>query len=167
MSVRFTPALQEALDGLDGDLRAPAHAVGISLAAQLGTLRPAITHAPDQGNDPDIEVLALDLDGEGGPDPVSLAACRIAHDSYVTARGAPSGASLGALALARVLVWLQRAAVLGTPAEVVWIGPPQRRPDHALGIQITASCTALVDGTRRTARALAVVRPAVGTDGDG
>jgi len=159
MSMRFIPALQEALDDLDGDLRAPAHAVGLSQAGQLSKLRPAVTPVGSGDLSPDVEIVALDLDGEGAPDSVSLAACRAAHDSYVTARGAPDGTSLGALALARLLVWVQRAAVLGTPAEVVWIGPPHRRPEDADGFRITASCVAVIDGTRRTAKAQAVVRP--------
>jgi hypothetical protein len=159
MSLHFAPALQEALDDLDGELRAPAQAVGIALAAQLARLRPAVTHARDAGDHPDIEVVSLDLEHDGAPDGLSLAACEVAHHSYMTSRGAPEDTSLGALAIARVLIWVQRAAVLGTPAEILWIGPPQRRPADVEGIEITAACVASVGGVRRTAKALAVVRP--------
>ncbi len=159
MSLRFAPALQETLEGLDPDLRGAAHAIGIGLGGQLGRLRPALSHGADAAAAPDVEVLSLELAPEGDPDGVSLAAIHAAHKAYVSARGAPEGASLGALAIARLLVWAQRAAVLGATPTITWIGPVQRRPAEASGIEIHASCVGLVDGTRRTAKALAVIDP--------
>jgi hypothetical protein len=159
MGMRLAPALQETLETLDPDLRGPAHAIGMSLGTQLGRLRPALSHGADPAVPPEVEVLSLALAPEGEPDAISLAACQAAHQSYVASRGAASATSLGALAIARLLVWAQRAALLGAPPEITWIGPVQRRPADASGIEIHASCVALVDGARHTAKAVALVQP--------
>ena len=170
MSLRFAPALQETLEDLDPDLRGAAHAIGVGLGAQLGRLRPAMSQGADPAGVPDVEVVSLELASEGEPDPLSLAAIRAAHHAYVSARGVPDGASLGAFAIARLLVWAQRAALpasssdpagnLGATPTITWIGPVQRRPAEASGIEIHASCVGVVDGTQRTAKALAVIDPA-------
>jgi len=157
MSLRFAPALQETLEDLDPDLGGAAHAIGVGLGAQLGRLRPALSQGTDPAAVPDVEIVSLDLASEGAPDPLSLAAIRAAHHAYVSARGAPDGASLGAFAIARLLVWAQRAAILGATPTVRWIGPIQRRPPETSGIEVHASCVGVVDGTRRTAKALAVI----------
>ena len=138
MSLRFAPALQGTLEEIDPDLRGAAHAIGLGLGAQLGRLRPALSQGPDPATAPDVEVTSLTLAAEGEPDGLSLAAIRAAHQAYVSARGAPDGASLGALAIGRLLVWAQRAALLGTTPTIVWIGPEQRRPPEATGIEIHA-----------------------------
>lgn len=160
MSLRFAPALQETLEDLDPDLRGAAHAIGVGLGAQLGRLRPAMSQGADPAAVPDVEVVSLELASEGEPDALSFAAIRAAHHAYVSARGAPDGASLGAFAIARLLVWAQRAALLGATPTITWIGPVQRRPAEASGIEIHASCVGVVDGTQRTAKALAVIDPA-------
>jgi len=157
MSLRFAPALQEALEELDPDLRGAAHAIGMGLGGQLGRLRPALSQGTDPAVGPDVEVVSLELAAEGEPDGISLAAIRAAHQAYVSARGVPDGTSLGALAIARLLVWAQRAALLGAPPTITWIGPAQRRPAEVSGIEIHAACVGLVDGTRRTAKAVAVI----------
>jgi hypothetical protein len=159
MSLRFAPALQETLEDLDPELRGAAHAIGVGLGAQLGRLRPAMSQGADPAAVPDVEVVSLALASEGEPDPLSLAAIRAAHHAYVSARGVPDGASLGAFAIARLLVWAQRAALLGATPTITWIGPVQRRPAEASGIEIHASCVGVVDGTQRTAKALALIDP--------
>jgi hypothetical protein len=166
MSLRFAPALQGTLEEIDPDLRGAAHAIGLGLGAQLGRLRPALSQGADPTTAPDVEVTSLTLAAEGEPDGLSLAAIRAAHQAYVSARGAPDGASLGALAIGRLLVWAQRAALLGTTPTIVWIGPEQRRPPDATGIEIHAACVGLVDGSRRTARALALIQPTPRGAGD-
>jgi hypothetical protein len=157
MSLRLAPALHETLAELDPDLRGAAHAIGMGLGGQLGRLRPALSHGADPAAAPDVEVLSLELASEGEPDGISLAAIEAAHQAYVAARGVPNGASLGAFAIARLLVWAQRAALLGAPPTIAWIGPVQRRPAEVAGIEIHASCVGMVDGTRHTAKALAVI----------
>lgn len=157
MSLRFAPALQETLDGLDPELAGPAQAIGIGLAGQLERLRPAISRGDGASLSSDAELVSLDLAPEGEPDALSLAACAAAHRAYVASRGARESTSLGALAIARLLVWAQRAALLGTAPRIVWIGPPQRRPTDATGITVRASAVAVIDGTRRSAAAVAVV----------
>lgn len=166
MSLRLAPALQETLEAIDPELRGPAHAIGMGLGKQVGPLRPALTLGIDPTVPPEVEVISLELAPEGEPDAISLAACQAAHQTYVTSRGAPASASLGALAIARLLVWAQRAALLGATPQITWIGPPQRRPPDAAGIEIRASCVALVDGTRRTATAIALVRAPTGSGSD-
>jgi len=160
MALRLASGLQETLETLDPDLRGAANAIGMNLGGQLTRLRPALSLGADTTVPADVEVLSLALLPEGEPDAISLAACLAAHQAYVNARGAPDSASLGALAIARLLVWAQRAALLGTPPEIIWIGPTQRRPADAEGIEIHTSCVAVVDDTRRAAKALALVRPA-------
>jgi hypothetical protein len=144
------------VDALDPELRAGAEAIGMSLAPQLGRLRPGLSKGAAEAA-PDVLLVSLTLGPEEGPDPLSMAAVQAAHRAYVRGRGAPDGASLGALALARLLVWAQRAAILGRPPRIAWIGPEARRPEGVAGTAITAACTAEVDGARRSARAVAVV----------
>ena len=160
MSLRFAPALQETLEEVDPDLRGAAHAIGMGLGGRLGRLRPALSRGTDPSAVPDVEVLSLALATEGEPDALSLAAIGAAHQAYVSSRGAPDGASLGALAIARLLVWAQRAALLGAAPQIIWIGPEPRRPADATGIAVHAACVGLVDGSRRTAKAVAVIAPA-------
>jgi len=160
MSLRFSPALQETLEEVEPDLRGAAHAIGMGLGGQLARLRPALSRGGDSDAVPDVEVLSLALVPEGEPDGLSLTAIRAAHQAYVSTRGTPDGASLGALAIARLLVWAQRAALLGATPKIIWIGPEQQRPGDATGIEIHAACVGLVDGSRRTARALALIAPA-------
>jgi len=158
MSLQLAPALREALDATDPDLRPAAQAIGIAVAAQLEPLRPALTRTDGDVASRDVEVVVLDLDPEGPPDGLTLASCEAAHNAYVRARGAPSATSLGALAIARLLVWAQRAAILGKAPTILWIGPAQRRPDGVEGIAIHSTCTARVAGARRTAKAVAVIQ---------
>ena len=130
--------------------------IGAGLAPQLSQLRPGLARRED--GEPDALLAELDLDREGPPDALSLAGCLAAHHAYVTARGEPGGVSVGALALARLLVWASRAALLGAPPRIAWIGPPARRPDPAPGqFELGSRCVAEVDGVRREARAVALV----------
>jgi hypothetical protein len=158
MSLQLAPALREALEATDPELRGVAQALGLGAAGRLGSLRPALTRGEGGSATPAVEILAIELTHEGAPDGLTLAACEAAHQSYVSARGEPNATSLGALAIARLLIWAQRAALLGRTPEVLWIGPSARRPPDLEGIDITASCTGSVDGTRRSAAAIAVVR---------
>jgi hypothetical protein len=158
MSLHLAPALREVLDGTDPDLRAAAQAIGIAVAGQLGPLRPALTRSADDGDGVGIEILALDLGPEGPPDGLTLVSCEAAHQAYVRDRGAPAATSLGALAIARLLVWAQRAAILGRAPTILWIGPAQRRPEGVAGIEIHAACSGMVDGVKRTAKAVAVIQ---------
>ena len=157
MSLQLAPALREVLDATDPDLRAAAQAIGFAVGAQLGPLRPALTRAGEQSV-PAVEIVSLDLVPDGPPDGLTLVACEAAHDAYVRARGAPAATSLGALAIARLLVWGQRAAILGRAPTILWIGPVQRRPEGLEGIEIHSACAGLVAGVKRTAKALAVIQ---------
>lgn len=157
MSLHLAPALREALDATDPELRGVAQALGLGVAGRLGSLRPALTRGEGGAPMPRVEILAIDLAHEGAPDGLTLAACEAAHQSYVASRGEPAATSLGALAIARLLIWAQRAALLGRTPDVLWIGPSARRPQDLEGIEISASCTGSVDGTRRSAAAIAVV----------
>jgi hypothetical protein len=156
MGLRLSPEDASALEGLEPELRAAAEAIGLSLGTQLGRLRPGLSKGA-AGAAPDVLLVSLTLGPEDRPDAVSLAAVAAAHRAYLRARGAPDGASLGALALARLLVWAQRAAMLGTTPRIAWIGPEPRRPEGVPGTAVTAACTAEVDGARRAARAVAIV----------
>jgi hypothetical protein len=146
-----------AIDGLEAELRVAAEALGTGLRGQLVTLRPGLV-APEGDGPVEGTLVALDLDHEGAPDPLSLAACLAAHRAYVTARGRADGLSLGALALGRLLVWAQRAALLGPAPKVAWLGPPSRRPEQRPGqFALEARCVARVGDRDREARAVALV----------
>jgi hypothetical protein len=157
MSLQLAPALREVLDETDPDLRAAAQAIGFAVAGQLEPLRPALTRGSGD-SPPEVEIVAIDLTPEGPPDGLALVACEAAHQAYVRSRGAPAATSLGALAIARLLVWGQRAAILGTAPNILWIGPAQRRPEALEGIEIHAACSGIVDGAKRTAKAVAVIQ---------
>ncbi|MEZ0283813.1 MAG: hypothetical protein ACAH79_01080, partial [Thermoleophilia bacterium] len=80
--------------------------------------------------------------------------------SYVAARGQPEGVSAGALALGRLLVWAQRAAMLGPPPKVVWVGPATRRPDDEEGrLALSARSAVTMAGATRRAEAVALIEP--------
>ena len=159
MGLRLSPEAVSALARLEPEVRAGAEAIGFAVAAQLGRLRPGLTATGD-GGDPLLASLAMAPEGE--PDAVSLAAIMAAHNGYVRARGDTSAVSAGALALARLLVWGQRAAMLGPAPRVTWIGPEPRRPEGTEGLALIAECVVEGgDGKRRRARAVALVeRPA-------
>lgn len=130
----------------------------MGLREQLVRLAPGLTRAGDDGADPSALLVSLDLDHEGAPDALSLAACVAAHRAYVTARGRPEGVSAGALAIARLLVWAQRAALLGPAPRIGWIGPAARRPEgDTESLALGARCALEVDGATRRAEALALV----------
>lgn len=158
MSLRLDHSSQAALDALDAELRAAAEALGFALLPQLTRLKPGMSRRDaDADGEPVLESLALAPEGE--PDPLSLAAVVAAHRAYARSRGDADGVSAGALAIARLLVWNQRAAMLGRAPKVAWIGPEARRPENVEGVALTASCVLRTGDTRRTARAVAVVRP--------
>jgi hypothetical protein len=143
---------------LDGELRGAAEAIGLAVAVQLVRLRPALMAA--QPDEPSAVLVGLTLERDGEADALSLAACLAAHRAYVTRRRRPHAVSAGALALSRVLVWGQRAALLGPSPQMIWLGPPMRRPDgHSEALEVRASCVLAIDGNRREARALGLVRP--------
>jgi hypothetical protein len=146
-----------AIDGLEAELRVAAEALGAGLRGQLVTLRPGLV-TTDGGGPAEGTLVALDLEREGAPDALSLAACLAAHDAYLAARGQADGLSLGALALGRLLVWAQRAALLGPAPKVAWLGPPSRRPEPQPGqFALEARCVARVGDRDREARAVALV----------
>ena len=147
-----------AIEALDVEVRVTAEALGASLADRLVELAPSLTRDGDDAS-PSAQLVALSLDREPDPDPVSLAACLGAHRAYVARRGNPDGLSLGALALARLLVWATRASMIGPAPEVVWLGPGARRPaaepnQHV----IVARARAAVPSGQREAVAEALVR---------
>lgn len=159
MPLGLRPEFQHELDSLEPDLRAAASAIGLAVQAELLRLRPALARSDTGSVAPTAILTSLDLDREGAPDPVSLAACVAAHGGYVASRLDPQGVSLGAMALARLLVWSARAAMLGTPPRIVWIGPPTRRPELDPGqVALGATAVATVNGSERRAGALAVVQ---------
>jgi hypothetical protein len=160
VGLRLPPELQRDLDALEPDLAVGASAIGLAVQAELARRRPALARAESGTGDPDATLVSLDLDREGAPDAVSLAACLAAHSRYVASRGHAEGVSLGALALARLLVWSARAAMLGPAPRLVWIGPPARRPELGAGqVALGATAVATIGGTTRRAGALAVVAP--------
>lgn len=159
MSLRLDDGSQAALDALDAELRAAAEALGLALLPQLTRLKPGMSR-PQDGSGMDAVLESLALAPEGEPDALSLAAVLAAHRAYARSRGDADGVSSGALAIARLLVWNQRAAMLGTAPRVAWIGPEARRPENVEGVALTATCVLRTGETRRTARAVAVVRPA-------
>jgi hypothetical protein len=148
-----------AIGALDAEVRVTAEALGASLVDRLVELAPSLTRDGDDLS-PSAELLALSLDREERPDPISLVACLGAHRAYVRRRGHPDGVSLGALALARLLVWAARAAMIApTAPEVVWLGPGARRPAAEPGQHIiVARARAALPGGRREAVAEALVR---------
>ena len=111
----------------------------MGLRDQLARLAPGAD--PRRGGrrgEPDALLVELDLDHEGAPDALCLAACLAAHRAYVAARGRPEGVSAGALALARLLVWAQRAAMLGPAPRIAGSARPRGaraggRPADPLG----------------------------------
>jgi len=156
LTLRLAPEQERVLADLEPELRMAAEAIGAGLGRQLSSLRPGLARRED--GDPDALLGELELDREGPPDALSLAGCLAAHRAYVAARGAPGGVSVGALALARLLVWASRAALLGPAPRIAWIGPPARRPEPQAGqFELGARCVAEVDGVRREARAVALV----------
>lgn len=161
MGLRLTDAHSELLGTLEPELRAAAEALGAALQPQLASLAPGLTR-PREGDpdDGDAVMAALDLDHEGAPDALSLAACVAAHRAYVTGRGQASGVSAGALALARLLVWAQRAAMLGPAPRIEWIGPAPRRPEGSQErLSLSARCALELGGATRRAEAVALIAP--------
>ncbi len=159
MPLVLAPEHQSGIDGLEQELRAAAEALGLSLRPELDRLRPALSQDEGGGAATDeASLLRLDLEHEGAPDDLTLAACVAAHRAYVTGRGTAGGFSPGALALSRLLVWLQRAAMLGATPELAWLGPEVRQPELRAGqVTLTASCAVRVGDAVRQARAMAVL----------
>jgi hypothetical protein len=159
MALRLPEAQAELVGALEPDLRVAAEALGFGLRDQLTRLAPGLTRAADGADDePDAVLVGLDLDHDGAPDALSLAAVLAAHRSYVTARGRPGAVSTGALALSRLLVWAQRAAMLGPAPRVVWVGPSARRPEGEEGrIALSARSAVEIAGTTRRAEAVALL----------
>jgi hypothetical protein len=159
---RLVLAQAERVEALEPELRIAAEAIGLALRDQLTRLAPGLTRPPEGQGDAATEAVLvdLDLDHDGAPDAVSLVAIVAAHRSYVSARGRPDAVSAGALALGRILVWAQRAALLGPAPRVVWVGPAARRPDDSEGrIALSARCAIEIAGTTRRAEAVALIEP--------
>lgn len=132
----------------------------MGLRGELVRLAPALTRPVGGASEGrDATLTSLDLDHEGGPDPLSLIACVAAHRAYVIARGDAEGVSAGAMALARLLVWAQRATMLGAVPRIEWIGPSPRRPEISGRLALSARCTLDIDGTARRAEAVALITP--------
>ena len=129
---------KRAIAALDAEVRAMAEALGTGLAPRLAELAPSLTR-DGENQAPAAELLRLALDREPEPDPATLAACIAAHRAYVTRRGRPDGLSLGGLALARLLVWAARAALLGPAPRMIWLGPAARRPTPSPGQHVIAA----------------------------
>ncbi len=159
MALRLPDDQAERVRGLDPELRLAAEALGAGLREQLTRLAPGLTRpSEDGGGDGDAVLVNLDLDHDGPPDPLSLAAVMAAHRAYVAARGRPEAVSAGALALARLLVWAQRAALLGPPPRIVWVGPAARRPGDQEGrLSLSARCAVEMGGATRRAEAVALI----------
>jgi hypothetical protein len=164
VGLRLDDARSELVGAVDPQLRVAAEAIGMGLRGELARLAPGLTRPPGSGaDDTHATLLSLDLDHEGEPEGLSLIACMAAHRAYVIARGAPEGVSAGALALARLLVWSQRAALLGTAPSVTWIGPASRRPEDAGGaLALSARCALDLRGATRRAEAVALITPPEG-----
>jgi hypothetical protein len=159
MGLRLSDAHAERTAGIEPELRVAAEAIGLGLREQLLRLAPALTR-PAQGVAGEVEatLVDLDLDHEGAPDGLTLVACIAAHRTYVAARGRPEAVSAGALALARLLVWGQRAAMLGPPPRIEWLGPAPRRPEPEGGqLTLSARCSLEVAGATRRAEASALI----------
>lgn len=161
MALRLPEDQAELVRGLEPELRLAAEALGAGLREQLTRLAPGLTRPPGDGEgDADAVLVDLDLDHDGAPDALSLAAVMAAHRSYVAARGRPEGVSAGALALARLLVWAQRAALLGPPPKIVWVGPAARRPEGDEGrLALSARSAVEIGGATRRAEAVALIEP--------
>jgi hypothetical protein len=160
MGLRLSDGDSAQIGGLDPDLRVAAEAIGLGLREQLVRLAPGITRPAEDAGDvePDATLVSLELDHEGAPDALSLCACVAAHRAYVSARGRPQAVSAGALALARLLVWAQRAALLGPAPRVEWLGPAPRAPEAAEGqVALGARCALEMGGRTRRAEATAVI----------
>ncbi len=156
MPLRLSEELRSGVDDLSPDLRAAAEAMGLGLRGQLTSLKPALTRVEDDLDA--VELVELDLDHEGPPDPLSLSACLAAHRAYVGARGDAEGISVGALAIGRLLVWAQRAALLGAAPKVVWIGPEPRCPEVGVGQhRLSARCAVRAGDTVRRASAAVLI----------
>jgi hypothetical protein len=136
-----------------------AEAIGVALRDQLTRLAPGLTRPPEgAAGEAQATLLDLDLDHEGAPDGVSLVACLAAHRAYVAARKRPEGVSAGALALARLLVWGQRAAMLGPAPRIAWLGPAPRAPEPTAGqVRLAARCALSVGNATRRAEAVALI----------
>lgn len=159
MTLRLHDDHAAQIAGLDTELRVAAEAIGTALAPQLARLAPSLS-AAQAGSAPEPEgvLTSLELDHEGAPDALSLAACVAAHRAYVSGRGRPAAVSSGALAIARLLVWGQRAALLGPAPKITWIGPAPRVPDAGPGQAVLRARSAVVvDGTTRRAEAAALI----------
>jgi hypothetical protein len=161
VGLRLSDAHAERTAGIEPELRVAAEAIGMGLRDQLVRLAPALTRPGEGGEgEPDATLVELDLDHEGAPDGLSLAACLAAHRSYVAARGRPEAVSAGALALARLLTWAQRAAMLGPAPRIMWLGPAPRRPEPEGGqLTLSARCALDVAGATRRAAASALIAP--------
>lgn len=157
MALRLGDDHSELVRAVDPELRVAAEALGMGLRAELVRLAPALTRS-DGPEGPEARLVALDLDREGAPDALSLTACLAAHRAYVIARGDAEGVSTGALALARLLVWAQRAALLGPAPRIDWIGPAPRRPEPEGRFALAARAAIQVGGTTRRAEAIALLR---------
>lgn len=164
MGLRLDDAHSELVGAVEPELRVAAEAIGMGLRGELGRLAPGLTRPPETAeDDAHATLLSLDLDHEGEPDGLSLVACIAAHRAYVISRGAPEGVSAGALALARLLVWSQRAALLGTAPSISWIGPAPRRPQDTGGnLILSARCSLDLRGATRRAEAVALIAPPAG-----
>jgi hypothetical protein len=158
VGLRLADDHSELLRTIEPELRRAAEAMGMGVRAQLLRLAPALTRPPqDAPQEWHATLTILDLDHEGAPDPLSLAACLAAHRAYVGARGEPEGVSAGALALARLLVWAQRAAMLGAVPRIEWIGPAPRRPEADGRLSLSARCALELTGRTRRAEAVALI----------
>lgn len=158
MGLRLAEDHSELLRTVEPELRVAAEALGMGLRAELTRLAPALTRPPeDAPAGAEATLTALDLDHEGPPDALSLIACVAAHRSYVAARGDAEGVSAGALALARLLVWAQRAAMLGPAPHIEWIGPAPRRPEVGDRLSLSARCGLEMRGVTRRAEAVALI----------
>lgn len=159
MPLRLTDEHAALVAGLDTDLRVAAEAIGAALRPQLARLAPSLAATPDgSATEPDGVLTTLDLEHEGAPDALSLAACVAAHRAYVTGRRRPEAISTGALAIARLLVWGQRAALLGPAPGIAWIGPAPRLPEATADqAALRARCVVTVDGSARRAEAAALI----------
>ncbi|WP_217912679.1 hypothetical protein [Miltoncostaea marina] len=158
MTLRLGDAHRAAADALDAELRAGAEAIGVGLQPHLRRLAPGLTR-PREGDagEADATLLELDLERDGEPDALSLVACLAAHRGYVASRGEPDGVSAGALAIARLLVWGQRAAMLGPAPRIEWIGPAARRPEAGDRLALSARCALEMGGATRRAEAVALI----------
>ncbi len=158
MTLGLPDEARQAIEALDPELLAAAQALGLGVLPALTNLAPGLT-ALDPSR-ADVALERVELDGEGDPDPVSLAAILAAHTAYVRHRGRTDGVSTGALSLARLIVWAQRAAMIGgTAPDVRWMGPPARAPESVEGMRLTATTVITANGRRHTAKAVAIVAP--------